>query len=153
MWRGACNNRIWNSATKRCLPGSGSYRLFWFMFLGNHLAEDEKSKEILPEHPTAVTTPSGAKEQELRGEPGMWEQHRAGTWESWDHPSALAFQPSQFSPWFLISLNKAQRTKLPNSIFLIAPLERFFSLLTPVKRLPLLSIFLPEFYALRARIS
>lgn len=82
-----------------------------------------------------------------------WEQHRAGTWESWDHPSALAFQPSQFSPWFLISLNKAQRTKLPNSMFPTAPLERFFSLLTPVKRLPLLSIFLPEFYALRARIS
>lgn len=52
------------------------------MFPGNYLAEDEKSKKILPEHPTAVATPSEAEEQELRGEPGMWEQHRAGTWES-----------------------------------------------------------------------
>lgn len=122
--RGACNNRMWNSVTKRCLPVSGSYRLCWFMFLGNYLADDEKSKEILPEHTMVIL--SGARERELRGEPGMWEWHRAGTWESWDHPSVLPSQPSQFSPWFLTSLNKVQRTKLPNSVFLTA-LERFFS--------------------------
>lgn len=67
------------------------------------------------------------KPQELRGEPGMWEWHQAGTWESWDHPSALSFQPSQFSPWFLISLNKVKITKLPNSMFPTV-LEGFFSL-------------------------
>lgn len=66
------------------------------------------------------------KERELRGEPGMWEWHRAGTWESWDHPPVLPSQPSQFSPWFLISLNKVKTTKLPNSMFPTA-LERFFS--------------------------
>lgn len=63
MWRGACSNRMWDSATKRCLPVSGSYRLCWFMFLRNYLADDEKSKEILPEHTIAIAIPSGAKEQ------------------------------------------------------------------------------------------
>lgn len=151
MWRGACNNRIWNPAIKRCLPVSGSYRLCWFMFLRNYLADDEKSKEMLPEHTIAIAIPSEAKKPELRGEPGMWEWHQAGTWESWDHPSLLPFQPSQFSPWFLVSLNKVQITKLPNSMFPTA-LERFFSL-PLIKSLPLLSIFLHKLYALHARIS
>lgn len=52
------------------------------MFLRNYLADDEKSKEILPEHTTAaIAIPLRAKEQELRGEPGVWKWYCAGTCE------------------------------------------------------------------------
>lgn len=40
------------------------------------------------------------QEQRSRAEPGRWEWHRAGAWESWDHPSALPFHPASSHPDF-----------------------------------------------------
>lgn len=45
----------------------------------NYLADDEKSKEIQSEYAAAIS--SRAKEQELRGEPGVWKRHCVGTCE------------------------------------------------------------------------
>ncbi|KAK4811395.1 hypothetical protein QYF61_003394 [Mycteria americana] len=47
--------------------------------IGHYLANDEKSKEILPEHTTAaIAIPSRTKEQELRGEPGKRDRNKMG---------------------------------------------------------------------------